>query len=76
MGAGDISVTNIYTRMDADGHRSERNVTIDPKIHALAAAWCQGAGWHNTVDVERLAVKIQEVVEEFEAELENELEER
>jgi hypothetical protein len=49
-------------------------MTIDPAIYALAESRCKASGWHNTVDIQRMAIKLQECVEEFEADLENELE--
>jgi hypothetical protein len=44
-------------------------MTIDPKVYALARAWLMNTGWHNTVDVQRLAEAIQSTIEDYMADL-------
>jgi len=44
-------------------------MTIDPKCAAWARVWLMNTGWTHTADVQRLAERIQDCCEDFEADL-------
>ena len=46
-------------------------MTVDVKCHDFARIWLSAGGWTYQMDIDRLAVLIQEVCEEFVMELEN-----
>jgi hypothetical protein len=48
-------------------------MTVDVKVYALAKIWLQHTGWHNDRDIARLAEAIQSCIQDFQADLENDL---
>ena len=46
-------------------------MSYDTKCYDLAKAWLSGTGWTCTIDIERLAQRIQDTIEDFEADLAN-----
>jgi hypothetical protein len=44
-------------------------MTVNPQVYQLAYDSLAHAGWHNTVDIQRLAEAIQSTIEDFEADL-------
>jgi hypothetical protein len=44
-------------------------MTIDHQVYELARIRLSATGWHNTVDIQRLAEAIQSTIEDFEADL-------
>jgi hypothetical protein len=48
-------------------------MSFDTKCYDLAKVWLAHAGWNNTLDIDRLAQRIQDCIEDFEAELEKDL---
>jgi hypothetical protein len=51
----------------------DRQQYADARCYAFAREWLTKTGWHNTVDVQRLAEAIQSTIEDFEADLANDL---
>lgn len=49
-------------------------MTVDPKAYEFSRSWLQAGGWGHDVDVMKLAELIQDVCQDFEADLENEVE--
>jgi hypothetical protein len=49
----------------------ETQAALKQAVYVLAETWLIHAGWHNTVDIQRLAERIQSTIEDFESELEN-----
>jgi hypothetical protein len=48
-------------------------VSVDKKVYELARVWLMNTGWYNDVTITKLAERIQDCIEDFEADLENEL---
>jgi hypothetical protein len=46
-------------------------MTIDRQVYELAYVRLTATGWHNTVDIQRLAEKIQSTIEEYMEELDD-----
>ena len=47
-------------------------MSYDVKPYQLAKIWLHASGWNNEIDIDRLAQAIQDVIEDFVADLENE----
>ena len=51
-------------------------MSYDPKCYDLAEAFLKDGGWTHTTDIEKLAQKIQDVIEDHLADLSNAMEAR
>jgi hypothetical protein len=50
----------------------ETQAALKQAVYVLAETWLIHAGWHNTVDIQRLAERIQETIEDYMADMERE----
>ena len=48
-------------------------MSVDKKVYELARVWSLNTGWNNDLDISHLAQQIQDTIEDFEADLNNEL---
>jgi hypothetical protein len=47
-------------------------MSVDVKCYALAKVWLLNSGWNNDATIAELAQKIQDTIEDYEADLEHE----
>ena len=50
-------------------------MSVDPKVYALSADYLSNAGWHNTIDIAHLAARLQDTIDDYMTELDQEVKE-
>jgi hypothetical protein len=49
-------------------------MTVDVKVYEFSKLWLRTGGWCAEIDIDRLAMRLQETLEDFEADMMNEYE--